>query len=133
DVPSGMFIDKTSKDNAVIRATYTLTFQSLKLCFTVAENAGLFGEVQVLDIGLLAECLDNVKSHELVALRSIKSIYRKRKTFSHKGNFGHALLLAGNKGKMGAAIMAAKACLKTGAGLTTLSTPETFLQTVHTA
>src|SRR5439155_16511854 len=133
DVPSGMFIDRSSQNNPVVKATYTLTFQSLKLCFTVAENAQLFGEVQVLNIGLLPEFLNNINCNELVTLRTIKSIYKKRNAFSHKGNFGHALIIAGNKGKMGAAIIAAKACLRSGAGLTTLNTPETFLQTVHTA
>jgi NAD(P)H-hydrate epimerase len=133
DVPSGMFIDKSSKGNAVIKATYTLTFQSLKLCFLVAGNATFFGEVHVLDIGLLPEFIDKVNCSELVTLRTIKSIYKKRNIFSHKGNYGHALIIAGNKGKMGAAIMAAKACLRSGAGLTTLNTPEIFLQTVHTA
>jgi len=133
DVPSGMFIDKSSKENAVIKATYTLTFQSLKSCFIVAENAEFFGEVHVLDIGLLPEFLNTVNGSELVTLGTIKSIYKKRTAFSHKGSYGHALIIAGNKGKMGAAIMAAKACLRSGAGLTTLNTPETFLQTVHTA
>lgn len=133
DVPSGMFIDRSSKGHAVIKATYTLTFQSLKLCFIVAENKEFFGEVHALDIGLLPEFLNSVKGNELVTLRTIKSIYKKRNVFSHKGNFGHVLLIAGNKGKMGAAIMAAKACLRSGAGLTTLNTPEDFLQTVHTA
>ena len=133
DVPSGMFIDKSSKENAVIKATYTLTFQSLKSCFIVAENAEFFGEVHVLDIGLLPEFLNTVNGSELVTLGTIKSIYKKRTAFSHKGSYGHTLIIAGNKGKMGAAIMAAKACLRSGAGLTTLNTPETFLQTVHTA
>jgi NAD(P)H-hydrate epimerase len=133
DVPSGMFIDKSSKDNAVIKATYTLTFQSLKLCFLVAENAIFFGEVHVLDIGLLPEFLNSVNYNELTTLPLVKSIYKKRNVFSNKGNYGHTLIIAGNKGKMGAAIMAAKACLRSGAGLTTLNTPEIFLQTVHTA
>jgi hydroxyethylthiazole kinase-like uncharacterized protein yjeF len=133
DVPSGMFIDKSSKGNTVIKASYTLTFQSLKLCFVVSENAEHFGKMQVLDIGLLPEFLNKVECNELITLRTIKSIYKKRNAFSHKGNFGHALIIAGNKGKMGAALMAAKACLRSGAGLTTLSTPEPFLQTVHAA
>jgi NAD(P)H-hydrate epimerase len=128
-----MFIDKSSKDNPVIKATYTLTFQSLKLCFLVAENAQFCGEVQVMNIDLLPQFLQTVKSYELTILHTIKSIYKKRTSFSHKGNFGHALIIAGNKGKMGAAVIAAKSCLRSGAGLTTLNTPEEFLQTVHTS
>jgi len=131
DIPSGMFIDRSSCNNSTVRATYTLTFQSLKLCFLIAENESLFGKVHVLDIGLLPEFLNTVSGHELVTLNSIKSFYKPRSAFAHKGNFGHALLITGNKGKMGAAIMCAKACLRSGAGLTTLSTPKIYLPTVH--
>jgi len=134
DVPSGMFIDKNSRGNAVIRATHTLSFQSLKLCFLVPENAEFFGTVEILDIGLREDFLQRLDTaYELVTKEQVQSYYKPRASFSHKGNFGHALLIAGNKGKMGAAIMAAKACLRTGAGLTTLNIPEEFLQTVHTA
>jgi NAD(P)H-hydrate epimerase len=128
-----MFIDKSSCGHHVIRATYTLTFQSMKLCFLVAENEDLFGEVEVLDIGLLPGFLKSTPGDEMITLNSLRSFYKKRNAFAHKGNFGHALLIAGDKGKMGAAIMCGKACLRSGAGLTTLSTPEMFLLSVHTA
>jgi NAD(P)H-hydrate epimerase len=133
DVPSGMFIDKTSKGNAVIKSGYTLTFQSLKLCFIIAENAQYFGELHVLDIGLLAEFLNKIEGPELITSHIIKSLYKKRTAFAHKGNFGHVLMIAGSKGKTGAAIMAAKACLRTGAGLVTLNTDECFFNAVHAA
>jgi NAD(P)H-hydrate epimerase len=134
DAPSGMFIDKSSKGNTVIRATYTLSFQSLKLCFLVPENAEFFGTVEILDIGLRPDFLQRVDTiYELVTKEQVQSYYKPRAPFSHKGNFGHVLLIAGNKGKMGAAIMTAKACLRTGAGLTTLNVPKEFLQTVHAA
>jgi len=133
DTPSGMFIDKSSKDNPVIKATCTLTFQALKLCFMVAENAALSGEVHVLDIGLHTDFLNTLNAYSLVTKRSIQRHYKKRNSFAHKGNFGHALLIAGNKGKMGAAILASHACLRTGAGLVTINTPEKYLNTVHTA
>src|SRR6266487_1972141 len=134
DVPSGLFIDKSSKGNAVIKANYTLTFQSSKLCFLLPENAELFDVVETLDIGLHPGFLEIVDTTlQLITKEQIQSYIKPRTPFSHKGTYGHALLVAGNKGKMGAAIMAAKACLRTGAGLTTLNTPEEFLQTVHTA
>ncbi|MEP6513511.1 MAG: NAD(P)H-hydrate dehydratase [Parafilimonas sp.] len=134
DVPSGMFIDKSSKNNPVVKSNYTLTFQSLKLCFLVAENAEYFGEVKVLDIGLHSEFLDTIQSSfQLISSSAIRQIYQPRKLFAHKGNFGHALLVAGNKRKTGAAILAAKACLRSGAGLVTLNIPEPFLNAVHAA
>ena len=122
DVPSGLAIDKSSKTNTVVKATYTLTFQSIKLCFLVAENANFFGNIHVLDIGLNADFLPSTNSvFEIVEQGLVASKIKARKDFSHKGNYGHALLIAGNRGKMGAALLAAKACLRTGAGLLTVN------------
>ena len=59
-----------------------------------------------------------------IDLHLIKKIYKKRDSFSHKGNHGHALLIAGSSSKMGAAIIAAKACLRSGVGLLTLTCSE---------
>ncbi len=124
DVPSGLFIDKSSKANAIIVARHTLTFQTLKLCFLVAENAPYFGNVKVLDIGLHPAFLQNLDSQlSLVSHLQMKSFLKKRNPFSHKGNFGHAMLIAGNKGKMGAAVLAARACLRSGVGLLTVNIP----------
>jgi hydroxyethylthiazole kinase-like uncharacterized protein yjeF len=134
DVPSGMFIDKSSKGNAVITATYTLTFQSLKLCFLVAENAANFGNIIVLDIGLHPGFLKDVETNfHLVTKQQVSEYLQRRKAFSHKGNFGHALLVAGSKGKTGASLLAVKACLCSGAGLVTLNLPEIFLNALHSS
>ena len=133
DVPSGMFIDRTSKNNPVIKANYTLTFQSLKLCFIVAENAAHFGEVQVLDIGLLESFIDTVNAYTLIDKTLVASFLKPRTLFAHKGTYGHAMIAAGNKGKIGAAILAAKACLKTGAGLVSVNTPEEYFTAIHAA
>lgn len=133
DVPSGMFINKSSKENAVIKAKHTLTFQSLKLCFVVAENASLSGKVHVLDIGLSNQFLETVNAPALLTKKFIAAQHIQRGEFAHKGTYGHALLMCGNKGKMGAAILAAKACLKTGAGLVTLHTDENYFNAVHAA
>lgn len=131
DVPSGMYIDTTSKSNAVVKATETLTFQSRKTCFMMAENAPYFGRVTVLDIGLLPGYLDEIEAPHWVDSAFAKPVYRPRSDFSHKGNFGHALIVAGNAGKMGAALMCSKACLRSGAGLVTLDVPKAFLNAVH--
>lgn len=133
DVPSGMFIDKSSKGNAVIKAKHTLTFQTLKLCLLVAENEELFGSVSVLDIGLdpafpaTANAIFNMAEHT-----DISAIYKPRKAFAHKGSFGHSLLIAGNPGKMGAALLAAKACTCAGSGLLTVSVPESSMGVLNT-
>ncbi len=133
DVPSGLFIDKSSHENSIIKANTTLTFQCLKLCFLVAENADYIGRTKVLDIGLYPQFLQTIDSSlEIVEEAEIKNIYKPRKPFSHKGTFGHALIIAGNKGKMGAAVMATHACIRAGAGLTTANIPEAYFPIMHT-
>lgn len=134
DVPSGMYVDKSCKGNAVIKADYTLTFQSTKLCFLMAENAGLFGKVTVLDIGLLPGFLQTVTtSLQLADKLGMAANFKPRSAFAHKGVYGHALLIAGNSGKMGAALLSTKACLRSGAGLVTLCIPENSLNIAQTA
>ena len=132
DVPSGMAIDRNSKSHPVIRAKYTLTFQSLKLCFLIAENAAYFGRVQILNIGLDPGFLDNVETvYQMINRDQVLTGLHERKDFAHKGHYGHALLIAGSKGKTGAALLAARACLRTGAGLLTVSLPEETHQTLN--
>ncbi len=132
DVPSGLSIDKSSKGNTIIRANHTLTFQSLKLCFLIGENASYFGTVHVLNIGLHQQFLKNIETvFEIISQELITLNINTRKDFSHKGNYGHALLIAGNKGKMGAALLASKACLRTGAGLLTVDISEENQSTLN--
>lgn len=133
DLPSGIFIDQSSKGNQVVEADHTLTFQCYKLGLLMQENAPFFGEVDVLDIGLHPEYL-SVQNFEqvLVERHFIQQIFKPRYAFSHKGNFGHALLIAGSYGKVGAAVLAAKACLHSGVGLLTCYLPRcgyTIMQT----
>jgi len=134
DVPSGMYVDKSCKGETVIKATYTLTFQLTKLCFLLAENAELFGKVYVPDIGLLPGFLQSAETtFQLAEKQQIAALIKPRNAFAHKGAYGHSLLIAGNKGKMGAALLCARACLRSGAGLVTLNVPETSLNIVQTA
>lgn len=125
DVPSGMFLDKSSEGSPILKATETYTFQRLNYCFLLPENAAYSGNVSVLDIGLdgyFPEQQDT--TFEMVDKRFAASIYKPRNEFAHKGTYGHALLVAGNRGKMGAAVLAAKSCLRTGVGLLTCNIPE---------
>lgn len=134
DVPSGMFTDQATNTEAVIKADHTLTFQSLKLCFLFPENEPFFGDVSVLDIGLHQKYLSTVSSACcLIDITVIKKIYKPRKNFSHKGTYGHALIIAGEKGKMGAAVLCATACLRTGTGLVTGMVPEDQFHIIQTA
>ncbi|MCX6231791.1 MAG: NAD(P)H-hydrate dehydratase [Bacteroidetes bacterium] len=134
DVPSGLFCDKTNAaDDIIIKAGITLSFQFPKLAFMFPQNAEYVGEWKVLPIGLCPEFIKNEKcNHFLIDAALIKSIYKSRNKFAHKGDFGHALLICGSKGKMGAAILSSKACLRSGAGLLSVHCPgigESILQT----
>jgi len=125
DIPSGLFTDRSSKENTIIKARHTLCFQCYKLAFLVAENADYIGEVHILDIGLHNDLYNSLQSrYELVDDSIIHSIYKPRNRFAHKGNFGHALLVAGSYGKIGAAVLSAKACLRSGGGLLTCHIPK---------
>lgn len=117
DIPSGMYVDKTSQNNSVIRATFTLTFQNVKLAFLMPENASHFGKVILLEIGLSKKFEeDQSASLEFIDQKIINGIYKPRDEFSNKGNFGYACLLAGSYGMMGAAVLASRACLRSGVG-----------------
>jgi NAD(P)H-hydrate epimerase len=134
DLPSGMFADTASIDIPVIKADYTLTFQQLKLCFLFPENEMFFGDVSVLNIGLLAGFVATGNTiFEMTDSEIIKHIYKPRKQFSHKGSYGHALIVAGEKGKMGAAVLCTKGCLRAGAGLVTSLVPEHQFEIIQTA
>lgn len=134
DMPSGMFADTSSKDNAVIHATHTLSFQQYKLAFLLAENEAFCGEVHLLHIGLHpAFEVNEAAAFELVEEAMIRQIYKPRSIFAHKGNYGHAALFCGSKGMMGAAILAAQACLRSGVGKLTSFVPQCGYDIIQTA
>jgi ADP-dependent NAD(P)H-hydrate dehydratase / NAD(P)H-hydrate epimerase len=122
DLPSGLYADKSSSENkSIIHSSLTLTFQFPKLAFLFSENKNYVPEFEILDIGLHAKGIATTSSNFYYTTKEeITSLLKPRSKFSHKGTYGHALLLAGSKGKSGAAIISAKACLRSGAGLLTL-------------
>ncbi|WP_256823863.1 NAD(P)H-hydrate epimerase, partial [Porphyromonas gingivalis] len=126
DIPSGLFEEDNfgNNPNAIIRATHTLTFEYPKLSFLFSENADYVGKWKVLNIGLSVEGKQTIKTEYFLNTDfDISGIIRQRPRFAHKGTFGHALLIAGSRGKMGAACLAAKACLRSGIGLLTTHIP----------
>lgn len=136
DVPSGLMCeDNTYNDtSAVIRADVTLSIQVPKLAFLFAENQRLVGEFTLLDIGLSREGLDGIKSHLWITEEAeVKTLLRNRPRFAHKGTMGHALMVTGQHGMMGAAILAARAALRAGAGKVTQQVPHTCIDVMQTA
>jgi NAD(P)H-hydrate epimerase len=124
DIPSGLFVDHSSKGNVVIHAGHTLSFQCYKPAFMMAENEAYIGEVHILDIRLHPGFLQAHPSlYTLVDAALVRSIIRPRKPFSHKGDYGHAALVAGSAGMMGAAVLSARACLRSGVGKLTCHIP----------
>jgi len=127
DMPSGLFFDNNNENdlNKIIHAHYTLTFQQPKLSFFFAENAAYTGQWKVLNIGLLPEAIEKQNSrYHVLQKKDIAAYIQPRNKFAHKGDFGHACLIAGSHGMMGACVLAAKACLRTGVGLVTTHIPQ---------
>ena len=128
DIPSGLSVDQILH-GACIAAQYTLSFQTPKLAFLLPETGVYCGSWQVLDIGLHpAFAKHETAIHHMVEKSYIKALIKPRNKFSHKYNYGHALLLAGSESMWGAAIMSGKACLRSGVGLLSYFITEEKLQ-----
>ncbi len=125
DIASGLFADSPSPNAAIFRPDYTLTFQVPKLAFMMPENDPYVGQLEILDIQLHPQFLLEVETNNfLVDKEMIQPMIHHRPKYSHKGTYGHALLVAGSEGKTGAAILGAKSCLRTGAGLLSVLLPK---------
>ena len=125
DVPSGLFSDEATTDKScIIRASHTYTLQAPKLAFFLPETGAFTGNLQIIDIGLDDEYLFSTKPlAQLIGKPAARSFYKQRDKFSHKGTYGHALLIGGSYGKMGSICLAATACLRSGAGMATVFAP----------
>jgi len=126
DLPSGMMnkIPGNESQGNIIRANYTLSFETFKLPFLFKGTAAFVGNPIVLSIGLHSEFYNTANSKiEILLINEIRMILKKRERFSHKGTYGHTLIVAGSYGKMGAAVLCAKSCLRTGSGLVTIHSP----------
>ncbi len=122
DMPSGLLGEDPS-NGIIFKAHYTLSFEQPKLAFLFPENHIRVGEWIAKSIGLSKSYYKTEKTtNYFLTHQMVKSYLKKRGKFEHKGRFGHALILAGSKGMMGAAILSASACLRSGSGLTTVYT-----------
>ncbi len=126
DLPSGLMSEDNTSNNKshIIRADLTLTLGMKKLVMYLADCEQYVGEVVVLDIGLSQEYVERTRSiYTVVEEDYVRCLLRRRSPFAHKGNMGHCLLIAGAKGMCGAAILASRASLRSGAGKVTVLTP----------
>lgn len=124
DIPSGLHPDEYLLSEKISAST-TITFQFPKLAFLLAENEKHVGNCYVEDIGLLDNSIpENEIKYKIATKSCIKSILKQWSKFSHKGTFGHCLVVAGSYGKIGAALLSIKSVLKSGAGLVTAHIPK---------
>ncbi|SMB85870.1 carbohydrate kinase, YjeF related protein [Hymenobacter roseosalivarius DSM 11622] len=134
DIPSGLLSDAPQPAGAVVRARHTISFELPKLAFMLPHNAAYVGQWHVLPIDLDKTFIDQAAARfHFVDAELLTDRLPKRARFAHKGTYGHALLLAGSKGKIGAAVLAAQACLRSGVGLLTLRVPAVGYDVVQTA
>ena len=126
DVPSGLMAEDNSQNYKanIVQATLTLSIGALKPCFLMSDNQKVLGRWKVVDIGLQLpdELRDNL-SYRTTEAEDAKRLRRERNCFGNKGTFGHGLLIAGQFGMAGAAILSARAALRSGLGKLTVHTP----------
>ena len=125
DIPSGLFVDKAPKnEDSIVRANHVLSFQAPKLIFFLPQTGIYSNQWEILDIGLDKDYLNSVDNvYELIGKNEVLPWYKPREKFSHKGTYGHSLIIGGSYGKIGAVILASDACLNTGSGLVTAYIP----------
>ncbi len=126
DIPSGLFGEDNGGNDwsAIVNADHTLTFQFPFLSFFFAENEKYTGKWHVLDIGLNKQVLEDTYTGYSTSNRNqVAALLPSRNKFSHKGTYGHALVIAGSNGMMGASLLVSEAVLRSGAGLVTAHVP----------
>lgn len=136
DIPSGLFGEDNSNNipGNIIKADHTLSFQFPKLSFLFADNYAYVGEWHILPIGLDTTAIRQTNTpYYFTEIQDIAPILKRRAKFDHKGKFGHGLLVAGSKSKTGAAVLAARASLRSGIGLITCHLPHGSGSVVQTS
>ncbi|WP_417608697.1 NAD(P)H-hydrate dehydratase [Owenweeksia hongkongensis] len=136
DIPTGLFADDNSENSldVIFKADVTLTFQCPKLSMVHKDTANFVGQIEVLDINLDEAVIERTSSlYSYLTPDQVADLYKPREKFSYKGTYGHALLIAGSYGSLGAALMSGKACLRSGAGLLTAFIPKCGVEIYQSA
>lgn len=132
DVPSGLFMDRPT--TTAIKATETVTFQIPKLSLFLPQNYQFVGHLSIVDIGLNKKAIDEANTDTYyLTNQEITNLYSPLTKFTHKGIQGHALIIGGCLGKIGAVTLASKAALKSGCGLVTAYVPQCGMNIVQSA
>ncbi len=130
DLPSGVDGDTGEVLGAAVRASVTVTFTCPKPGLYMGEGAALAGKVQVEDIGIPANLAHSMVAQGAAVTEVMPGFMRcllpRRPAAAHKGDFGKLFILAGSEGYTGAPVLAARAALRTGAGLVFLGVPRSI-------
>jgi ADP-dependent NAD(P)H-hydrate dehydratase / NAD(P)H-hydrate epimerase len=133
DIPSGLYADKKSAGE-IFKADYTFSFELPKLSFLLPENFPYVGEFEFRSIGLSKQFIDEPKTnHYYITKEFISTLIKPRRKFDHKGTYGHALIVGGSYGKIGAVQLAARAALHAGCGLVTVYIPKCGYEIIQTS
>lgn len=135
DIPSGLFADVSFSDDVpVLQASHTLTFQRPKLAFLLPENEKYIYTWEAINIGLDEQYIAQMKvQHFTIEKQGVLPIYRMRDKYSHKGTFGHSLIIGGSYGKMGSVTLASRGALTAGSGRVTAYIPKCGYQILQTS
>jgi NAD(P)H-hydrate epimerase len=133
DIPSGVEADTGKVYGEAIQAWQTVTFALPKIGLVLEPGKDYTGTLTVADISIPAPLLEdeNLKTN-LITDVMVRPFIRPRRPESHKGTYGHALVIGGSAGMTGAVMMSASAALRSGAGLVTAAVPESLLPVVET-
>lgn len=125
DIASGLNGDGFATSKYTFQPDYTLSFQFPKMALLLPENERFVGKWEVLDIKIHPDYVEKVDAVNFYTTEDVvKPLLHRRGKHSHKGTYGHALLIAGSTGKTGAALLAAESCLRAGVGLLTAHLPK---------
>ena len=125
DIPSGVDSDSGQLIGPHVRADLTIALALRKRSHVLFPAAGVMGGIQSVDIGIPNSAMNSQSpSVQMTEESDVRSWFPKRPSDSHKGNYGHVLVIVGSRGKCGAAGLTALAALRSGCGLVTLATPE---------
>lgn len=143
DIPSGLFCENNPNNGTIIKANTTFFINTPPLSAMFAENYGYFGHLEKINLStkkIIDEIFEeeffhenNEKSYHIINDDYISKIFPIRNDYSHKNSFGHPLLIAGSYGKAGAAVLSARACLKSGIGLLTAYIPISLIQILQSS
>lgn len=136
DIPSGLMCEDNTYNihSNIIRADLTLTLQQKKLSMMMADCQKYIGRLRVLDIRLSKEYIDKTEANcRILEEQDVRRLLMPRDDFAHKGSMGNALIIAGSYGMAGAAVLATRACLRSGVGKVTVHTPRRNYLVMQTA